>query len=137
MARVGRAEISLAQGDHALAEAASARAAGAFAAMGHAALEADALRVMALARVRRGDAPGARAPLERAVALAGRAEDRLVLAECLLARAEAARARRDIGAARADAAEAVRLFELLGAAEPLADARALLADVGAAGRGPR
>src|SRR5207237_9032391 len=70
MARVGRAEIALVQGDWVLAAAAAQRAARALHALGHVALEADAIRVGAIATLGGGDTEGAREPLDRAVALA-------------------------------------------------------------------
>lgn len=128
-AHVGRAEIQLARGDWRLAEVAAARAAGALAALGHRAHEADAWRVVAVARLRSGDALTAQPAADRAVALALDAEDRLILAECRLARAQVLRVRGLAAEATDDAREAARLFEALGAADPLADARALLREL--------
>jgi tetratricopeptide (TPR) repeat protein len=126
-ARVGRAEILLLQGDPLLAEAAASRAAGALGALGQHAHEADALRVVGVARLRRGEPASALPASDHAVALARDAHDRLILAECLLARALVRQALADQAGARADGTEAAALFEALGAREPLAEAREVLA----------
>ena len=127
-AHVGRAEIHLLRGDFHLAEAAAARAASTLGALGQPALEADALRLVAVARLRRDLAADALPTADQAVALARDAQDRLIVAECLLARALVRRALGDDATAATDARDAVALFELLGAREPLAEARALLED---------
>src|ERR687885_526674 len=69
-ATLGRAELALRRGDGGLAEAAAVRAAARFAAMPDPIREADALRVVAAARVAQSKLGGAAAPLARALQLA-------------------------------------------------------------------
>ena len=125
-ARVGRAEISLLRGDEHLAEAAASRAAAALGQLGQHAHEADALRVVAVARLRLDRAEGALPTADHAVSLAREAHDQLILAECLFARALVRLALAAGDDARADAEECLALFESLGAHEPLDEARALV-----------
>lgn len=128
VARVGRAEIHLLRGDDRLAEAAAARSATALGQLGEQAYEAYALRLVAMARLHRDEALPALRSVERAVALASDAQDRLILAECLLARALVRRSLGDGAGARDDASEALPLLELLGAGALVAEARALLGE---------
>ena len=125
-ARVGRAEISLLRGDEHMAEAAAARAAAALGQLGQHAHEADALRLVAVARLRSERVDAALPTADHAVSLARDAQDRLILAECLLARALVRQALADREGATTDATEAAALFETLGAREPLVEARELL-----------
>lgn len=110
MALVGRAEITLAQGDAALAEVTGLRGAAEFARLGDAALEADALRLAAVARHSSGRSGEAAALLDRAVTLAEGAGNTLIEAESRQARALIRRALGDAAGADADARRAEELF---------------------------
>jgi tetratricopeptide (TPR) repeat protein len=123
LARLGRAEISLQSGDARLAEAGAQRAAAAFAAIPDPIREADALRLLAAARVSLGNHTAASQPVERAIALARTHASPLEEAEALRVRAAVWAAHGDSAAARADIEAAVRLFEGLGAVALSEEAR--------------
>lgn len=117
MARVGRAELSLMQGDPALAGAAARIAAREFAALPDPVMEADALRLCALASIRHGDLAEVRPMLERAITLASTHGNALIEAEALRTRAELALVEHDRPAALADARAALAILERLDAVE--------------------
>lgn len=115
MASVGRAELSLLQGDAPVAQAGALVAAERYVALGDPVGEADALRVAGSAARTRGAHHDARPLLDRAVQVARGHGSQLVEAEALRARAELWVALGDMAAARQDVQEAAALFGRLGA----------------------
>lgn len=114
-ARLGRAEIALRRGDPSWAEASARRVAQDFAAAGDRVRRADALRLAGVACMRLGKREEASALLDEALEQTRALGAMLNAAETLRARAELRLADGDLVATRADAAEALALFQQLGA----------------------
>ena len=123
MAQVGRAELTLARGDAALAAAQARRAAHEFAEIPDPAREADALRLAGTAALATGNLSAAHEATDRAVALAEAHGSALIEAESRRARALVRRRAGDAEGARADGRRAAELFERLGMANEAEDAR--------------
>jgi tetratricopeptide (TPR) repeat protein len=115
MARTGRAELSLRQGDPALAAAGARRAAQEFAALAEPVGEANALRLLGAAGLELGQLDDAGSALERALALAVEHGSAVIEAEARGSRAELAAARGSRDDARREALRAVEIFDRLGA----------------------
>jgi hypothetical protein len=115
LARLGRAEISLRNGDAPLAGAAARRAAADFAAIPDPIQQADALRLVGAAGLAQGNIAVARGALEAALVLARAHGDALHEAETLQVRAELGMVTGDIVGARDDARIAMGIFERLDA----------------------
>lgn len=116
MARVGRGELSLLRGEPRVAEAVAQLAARECANIPDRVGEADALRLAGRAGTVLGAHAEALSALDRAVQLAHQEGSVLVEAEALRARAELFLARREPERARADASDALALYNRLGAA---------------------
>jgi tetratricopeptide (TPR) repeat protein len=114
MALVGRAELLLRRGDVPVAEAWARTAATDYASLPDPVGEADALRVVATARLELGVPGTAREPVHRAVELARRHGSALVEAEALEVRARYHDAVGQPDQARADASEAMQLYRRVG-----------------------
>lgn len=121
IARVGRAELSLRQGDAPLAGVAARMAAREFAAIADPIMEADALRLCAVAAVVEGRLADARSTVERALELARKHGNALIEAECLRARAEVQAGEGDRDAALDDARAAMAILERMNALEGRAE----------------
>ncbi len=134
LARIGRAEIKLLQGDARVAEIAARRVVDDCDRRADPIRRAEALRVVGSARAALGDAHGARSALDDALGLARRHQVALVEAEVLRARAELAAAGGDIDGATDDATRALSIFERLGAS---IDCRRLSAWIDAVGESRR
>jgi len=117
LARIGRAELSLLRGDARLAEATALLVAREFASRSDPHQQANALRVVGAARTALGDLDGARRALDDGLTLAREHSAALAEAELLRARAELNCWLHDRAAARADASEAIRIFDRLAARE--------------------
>jgi tetratricopeptide (TPR) repeat protein len=117
LARIGRAELSLLRGDARLAEATALLVAREFASRSDPHQQANALRVVGAARTALGDLDGARRALDEGLTLAREHSAALAEAELLRARAELNCWLHDRAAARADATEAIRIFDRLAARE--------------------
>ena len=122
LARLGRAEISLRRGESSLAEVGATLAATAFREAADPIGEGDALRLVGVARTRKGELDGAGAALEAALGLTRNHGAALNEAETLRALAEWAAARTDWALARAHADAALTILRRL---EALDDAQAL------------
>lgn len=127
MARTGRAELSLLNGDPQLAEIGAEMAAREYRRLADPIGEADALRLVGEARAIAGDLASAMPVLDESIRLAEVHGAALVRAEALRSRASAHAMREDFAAARADALAAQQAFEQLGAADELARTAELLA----------
>lgn len=119
MASVGRAELSLLQGEPRVAHAGALVAAERYAAINDPVGEADALRVAGAAGRASGAMEEALPLLDRAVLLAHRHGSKLIEAESRRTRAELRVALGDRAAAETDVAHAATLFEKLGALSEL------------------
>ena len=115
LARLGLAEITFRGGDVQLAGAAARHVASDFARLSEPNREADARRLSGLARLDAGDAQGAEAEVGTALDLARLHGGALVEAESLRALGEIAASRHDTATARARGAEALEVFERMGA----------------------
>ena len=116
MARVGRAELCLLRGDARLANAGASIAAAEYAAIPDPIGEADALRLVGASHAALGEWADALHALERAVTLARQHGSALVEAEALSARARLHASAGSPERARVDAADALAIYERLGAA---------------------
>jgi tetratricopeptide (TPR) repeat protein len=116
MARTGRAELSLRQGDPALAAAGARRAAHDFAVLPEPVGEANALRLLGAAGLELGQLDDAGAALDRALDLAVEHGSAVVEAEARASRAELAIAVGRAEEARPEALRAIEIFDRLGAA---------------------
>jgi tetratricopeptide (TPR) repeat protein len=112
-ARLGRAEISLAQGDARLAEAAAAHVAHEFERLGDTMQQAGALRLVAEAILAQGRGGAARLILDAALSLARRHGSLLDEAEILRTRAAQRATVGNHRGARRDAAMAIAIFHRL------------------------
>lgn len=130
MARTGRADLSLRQGDPALAAAGARRAAQDFAGLPDPLGEADALRLLGAAAVELGRLEEAASALDRALSLAVEHGSAVVEAEARASRAELAAAAGDRVAARREALLAIEIHERLGATAERDALRRWLATLG-------
>jgi tetratricopeptide (TPR) repeat protein len=117
LASVGRAEISLVQGDVRLAEAAAMRAVGQFAAIPDPIQQCGALRVVGEARLAQGRPEAAKRVLDEALDLARAHGAALDEAEILRVRATERLSAGDTEAARSDASAAIAIFSRLNAGD--------------------
>jgi len=115
LARIGRAELALRRGDHAVARVAALRGATECLGLGDPAGTADGLRVLGLACIAGGAFSDAAAALERASAFAARHANPLLEGETFRARAQLAAARGALAEAKQHARAALDLFERAGA----------------------
>jgi len=115
LARIGRAELALRRGDHAVARVAALRGATECLGLGDPAGTADGLRVLGLACIAAGAFADAAAALERASGFAARHANPLLEAETFRARAQLAAARGAVAEAKQHAQAALELFERAGA----------------------
>jgi len=115
MAQTGRAELKLLYGEAEVAEAGASLAADTCRAIPDPVGEADALRLVAAARLSLGELQEAKEPVDRAVVLARRHGSALVEAEALRVRARLLAVQGNSARARGDAQEAVALYARLGA----------------------
>lgn len=129
MARVGRAEVALRRGDFRFAHATATQAAAAADREGDAATCGDALRCAGEASTTLGNLPEARHLLDAAMLHARASEHALTEAEVRLASAALALRAGDPGRARAEASDAARTFERLGAAREHVRATDLLQEL--------
>jgi tetratricopeptide (TPR) repeat protein len=113
-ARLGRAEISLEQGDARLAEAAAARVAHEFGRLGDTMQQAGALRIVGAAILAQGRGGAARRVLDAALALARQHGSLLDEAEILRTRAAQRASIGNHRGAQRDGAMAFALFDRLG-----------------------
>jgi tetratricopeptide (TPR) repeat protein len=136
LASVGRAEISLAQGDVQLAEAAAVRAVRQFAAIPDPVQETGALRLVGEARLAQGRGEAAKEALDEALDLARAHGSALDEAEILRVRATERLWTGDAAAARSDACAAMAIFGRLDAGEERAALERWIATLPSAGRTP-
>ena len=115
MARAGRAELRLLEGEPRVAEAGAELAAREYASIPDPVGEADALRLVGSARLACGAPKAALEVLDRAVALAHRHRSALIEAESRQARARARAVVGEASRARRDADAALAIYERLGA----------------------
>jgi tetratricopeptide (TPR) repeat protein len=115
LARIGRAELALRRGDHAVARVAALRGATECLGLGDPAGTADGLRVLGLACIAAGAFADASAALERATGFAARHANPLLEGETFRARAQLAAAQGKAGEAKAHAQTALALFAQAGA----------------------
>jgi tetratricopeptide (TPR) repeat protein len=127
MAQVGRAEISLRRGDHALARANASRAATVFSAVPDYLLQADALRVQAEACDRLRFPVIADAVLAQAYDLARTHEHRLQEAQILQTHAHILLRRGELTDARARGEAALTAFQRLGSTAAVEEVQGFLA----------
>ena len=123
LARLGLAEGALVMNDGVLAEAIARHAARAFSALGDAIREADALRVLGAACLAQHKLSAARDVVDRARQLATAHGARLLEGEIRRLDAELLRASGEEAAATREAAEAARLFEIVGSPSRAKEAR--------------
>jgi tetratricopeptide (TPR) repeat protein len=135
MARTGRAELSLRQGDPALAAAGARRAAQDFAVLPEPVGEANALRLLGAAGLELGRLDDASTALDRALALAVEHGSAVIEAEARASRAELAAAGESLDEARREASRAIEIFERLGALAERDALRRWLAGLGGAPAG--
>jgi tetratricopeptide (TPR) repeat protein len=117
LARMGRAEITLARGDAVLAEATAIRVADEFAGLSEPIQQAGALRLVGAARIAQNRLDAARNALDYALAIARLNGSALDEAEILRTSAMERFARNDLISARAEAEQAIAIFERLDARE--------------------
>jgi tetratricopeptide (TPR) repeat protein len=127
MAQVGRAEICLRRGDHALARANASRAATVFSAVPDYLLQADALRVQAEACDRMRFPVVADAALAQAYDLAQTHEHRLQEAQILQTHAHILLRRGELSEARTRAEAALSAFQRLGSTAAVEEMQGFLA----------
>lgn len=133
MSRVGRAELALRRGDHALAAVTALAAGTASATNGDRGTQADAWRCAGEAYTALGRHDEARQLLDEASRLAERAGQALMVAEALLASARLAERVGDRERAAGEAASAAERFQRLGARAGMARSDALLEELRATG----